>query len=75
VCSDDDRRNRSDDRFDEEEQVTLIPCVACGGDFRRVVECADGTYGTEVCRHCTQGAMSDAQLQKWKVARTPVPPA
>jgi hypothetical protein len=63
-----------DDDFDPKESVTLVTCLSCGGDFRRLVQRPDGTYVTHLCEHCTQGSMTDAQVQAYKVLRTTRPP-
>ena len=55
--------------FEAEERPTLIPCPACGGEFRRIVERARGQYATALCPHCKNGHMDDAQLQAWKTHR------
>lgn len=52
--------------FDRDEPTTLIPCLACGGAFRRIVELRGGVYKTERCRWCVDGAMSAAQVAAWR---------
>jgi hypothetical protein len=54
------------DKFDE-EPVTLIPCVVCDGNFE--IPQRDTRREPETCPWCTQGSMSDRQLQKWKLYR------
>ena len=54
--------------FDDDEPVTSTLCLACGGDNRRVVETHHG-YRTEVCPHCTEGAMSPRQEVEWRTRR------
>jgi hypothetical protein len=49
-----------DEKFDDEERPTLIPCASCGGKYK---------VNDHVCRWCTLGAMSDTQLQAWKEHR------
>jgi len=46
------------------ETPTLIPCAACGGEWR--VFPKDKRAEPEDCRWCTQGCMNDKQLQVWK---------
>lgn len=49
----------------DDEHPTLVPCLACGGEFRRVYDDERGVYRTETCRWCTRGAMSPQQIEDW----------
>jgi len=51
------------------EAITLIPCAACGGEYRRLVETAAGTYRTEICKFCTMGHMDEKQIQAYRIHR------
>ncbi len=51
-----------------EECTTLIPCLACGGQFQILDETAHG-YRMSVCRWCSRGSMSAHQIQAYR-ART-----
>ena len=62
-------------RDSEDDRVTLVPCVACGGEYRRKIRAVDSEGGKgedefELCAWCTRGSMTDAELQAWKVHRT-----
>ena len=37
---------------------TVIPCLACGGDYEKIEELADGRYKATNCRWCTHGGMN-----------------
>jgi len=60
-----DRRSDSGPR----EAITLIPCAACGGEYKRVIETQGGRYRTENCRFCTQGHMDDKQIKAYRAHR------
>ena len=50
------------------EHPTLIPCAACGGEYQKTSK--DARVNPEECKWCTQGHMSDTQLQAWRRWRT-----
>ena len=50
------------------EAITLIPCAACGGEYRRLVETATG-YRTEFCKFCTDGHMDEKQIEAYRKHR------
>lgn len=49
----------------EDEPVTGIVCLDCGGSFRWLVDKVGGAT-VERCAHCTRGAMSPSQEVAWK---------
>ncbi len=59
------------------KRQTLVPCLACGGDFARNVEPdkmdLDRTDKVELCKHCTRGAMTEVQLGAWRELRASRP--
>lgn len=54
--------------FPAEEPVTMVPCIACGGEFQRLHETQTG-HRMSVCRYCTRGAMTAKQVATYH-ART-----
>jgi hypothetical protein len=51
--------------FDADEITTLLPCFACGGDFK-VREDNGGLGRFTTCPWCTRGAMSATQIGAWR---------
>jgi hypothetical protein len=49
-----------------DDMPTLVPCLACGGEFRLVFEDENGVYRTHTCRWCTSGAQSPSQIRAWR---------
>lgn len=55
------------------DRPTLTLCLACGGEYKRVVERDDGKYHTIDCRWCHMGSMSPAQVLVWNTrTKTPI---
>lgn len=52
----------------QEEESTMIPCLACGGAFQTL---AKGKVGHDVisCKWCVRGAMTSKQIAAWVTHR------
>lgn len=42
-------------QVDIEDRETLLPCPACNGEYRHLVETPMGSYKTRTCRWCNMG--------------------
>lgn len=52
-----------------EDRETLLPCPACGGEGKKLVERAAGLYKTVKCRWCQMAGVVDkntmAMFSRW----------
>lgn len=51
-----------------DEAVTLVTCMACGGNFKIVTVSLQGER-TSICPWCTRGSMTASQVAKWHAHR------
>ncbi len=50
---------------DDDDEITLTQCLACGGNYKIVSEHSVGNYTVSQCRWCVYGGMSNSQKNKW----------
>lgn len=58
-----------DDGWLSDQDYTPIACRACSGNYKVLYETAQGNYRIQMCRWCTRGGQSPAQLAKWQEHR------
>lgn len=54
--------------FPVDETPTLVPCMACGGNWQILDETPTG-HRMSTCRWCTRGAMTATQIAAWNARR------